>query len=88
MGTGSWNRFSEQEQKWIKEAAVESSIYQRRLWAESEMASLRAIEKAGVEIIYPDKELFEQQTLSMTELFQEEPEILLLIEQIRNETEN
>ena len=85
VGTGSWKRFTEQEQKWIKEAAVESSIYQRQLWAASENESLKAIQEAGVEIIYPDKELFEQKTLTMSELFNEQPEILQLIDQIRNE---
>ena len=85
VGTGSWKRFTEQEQQWIKEAAVESSIYQRQLWAASENESLKAIQEAGVEIIYPDKELFEQKTLTMSELFNEQPEILQLIDQIRNE---
>ena len=88
VGTDSWKRFNEQEQQWIKEAAQESSIYQRQLWAESEEVSLKAIEEAGVQIIYPDKRLFEQQSLSMTELFREQPEIIQLIEQIRNETKN
>ena len=88
VGTESWKRFSEKEQKWIKEAAVESSLYQRRLWAASEKESLNAIEEAGVEVIYPDKHLFEQKTLSMSEIFQDEPEILQLIEQIRDETQN
>ena len=88
VGTDSWKRFSEQEQQWIKEAAQESSIYQRRLWAESERESLKAIEEAGVQVIYPDKQLFEQQSLSMTEMFAEQPEILQLIDQIRNEGKN
>lgn len=88
VGSDSWKRFNEQEQRWIKEAAQESSIYQRRLWAESEKESLKAIEEAGVQIIYPDKKLFEQQSLSMTDLFREQPEILQLIDQIRNEKKN
>ena len=88
VGTGSWKRFTEQEQQWIKEAALESSVYQRRLWAQSEKESLEAIRKAGVEVIYPDKQLFEQKTLSMSELFSEQPELLQLIDQIRNETKD
>ena len=88
VGMDSWKRFSEQEKNWIKEAARESSIHQRQLWAESEKRSLEAIKAAGVEVIYPDKILFEEKTLGMSELFQDQPAILELIEQIRNETEN
>ncbi|MGI9548027.1 MAG: TRAP transporter substrate-binding protein [Flavobacteriaceae bacterium] len=85
IGMDSWRRFSSEEQKWIREAAKESANYQRKLWAESERISLKAIEEAGVHISYPDRLLFEQKTKAITDLFKEEPWILKLIEEIQNE---
>ena len=53
-----WDKLSEQEQQWIQQAADESAVLQRKLWAESEEESLREVQKAGVQIIKPDKEPF------------------------------
>lgn len=88
IGMDSWRRFSLQEQEWITEAARESAVYQRELWAQSEMISLKAIREAGVTVSYPDKALFEQKTGAITGLFEEEPEIQNLIKQIRSEKED
>lgn len=57
-----WDRLSEQEQNWLKTAALESSRYQRELWQERSEAALReAQEKFGVQVFEPDKELFMSQ---------------------------
>ena len=88
VGTDSWKRFNSQEKIWIREAARESSIHQRELWAQSEKLSLQAIIDAGVEVSYPDKDLFEQKTLSISDLFNGEPEVIKLIEAIADEREN
>ncbi len=58
VGTHFWNSLTPQEQQWLQEAADESAVHQRKLWAESTAASLAAVEKAGVEIIRPDKAAF------------------------------
>jgi len=84
IGTDSWNGFTPQEQQWIKEAADESALYQRKLWAASEKESLNAIKQAGVEIRYPDKTLFEEKTRDIDILFKDSPGILKLITQIKN----
>ena len=47
--------------------------------------SLDAVEKAGVEIIRPDKTLFSSQVESIYESYKEEPEIYSLIKTIRNQ---
>ena len=88
IGTDSWKRFNSEEREWIVEAARESALYQRKLWAASEQESLEAIIKAGVEVNYPDKSLFENKTASITELFEGEPGILQLIQAIEDEREN
>ncbi len=85
IGTDSWKRFNPQEREWIKEAAVESAIHQRKLWAEAEKESLQAIKEAGVVINYPEKEAFVSMTESITDMFEEEPDIQQLIERIKNE---
>ncbi|MDT0678814.1 TRAP transporter substrate-binding protein, partial [Autumnicola musiva] len=51
IGTPVWNDLSEQEQKWLKEAAMESSEYEKKLWREAELEALEEIQKAGVEVI-------------------------------------
>ncbi len=53
-----WDKLSDQEKKWLQQAADESAILERKLWAESEKESLEEVQKAGVEIIHPDKEPF------------------------------
>lgn len=85
IGMDSWKRFNSQEREWIKGAAKESAIHQRELWAQAENKSLQAIKEAGVVISYPDKELFEKQTRSITRMFEKEPDIQKLITQIQNE---
>ncbi|WP_299258427.1 TRAP transporter substrate-binding protein [uncultured Aquimarina sp.] len=84
IGLDSWERLSKQEQAWLKEAAKESTIEQRRLWADSEKESLDAITASGVEIITPDKVSFEKQTESIKTMFRDQPEMLSLIKNIKN----
>jgi tripartite ATP-independent transporter DctP family solute receptor len=61
-----WRRLSPQEQRWLREAAHASSIYQRKLWEESVRESLRIIEEAGVEVVTDvDKEAFREKTAPM-----------------------
>ncbi|WP_298541861.1 TRAP transporter substrate-binding protein [uncultured Aquimarina sp.] len=84
IGLDTWERLSKQEQIWLKEAAKESTIEQRRLWADSEKESLDAITASGVEIITPDKVLFEKQTESIKTMFRDQPEMLSLIKNIKN----
>ncbi|AXT57656.1 TRAP transporter substrate-binding protein [Aquimarina sp. MMG015] len=84
IGLDTWERLSEQEQIWLKEAARESTIEQRKLWAASEKESLDIITTSGVEIITPDKTLFEQETESIQKMFQDNPDMLSLIKNIKN----
>ena len=60
IGTYVWNKLNEQEQKWLSASVKESVKYQRVLWAEAEEEALREVQKAGVEIIRPDKSLFSE----------------------------
>lgn len=83
IGTVAWNRLSTQEQKWLQEAADEAVVFQRKLWQEAEAEALRAVEKAGVEIIRPDKTLFADKTKQMLENFRSDTVIYDLIQKIQ-----
>ena len=58
VSTHFWKTLSAQEQRWLQEAADESAVYQHKLWAASTVESLAAVQKAGVEVVRPDKALF------------------------------
>jgi tripartite ATP-independent transporter DctP family solute receptor len=49
---------TEQQRGWVKTAMDASVVYQRKLWADAENEALTAVKKAGVEVIYPDKQPF------------------------------
>lgn len=50
--------FTDQQRDWVKKAMAASVTHQRKLWAEAEELALTEVAKAGVEIIYPDKQPF------------------------------
>ncbi len=83
ISTVIWDRLSEEEQRWIAEAAMESVTIQRKFWKESEEESLQAVKEAGVEIIEPDVEAFQNQTKSIIEDLKKQEELRELIEKIQ-----
>jgi tripartite ATP-independent transporter DctP family solute receptor len=78
-----WKKLSEQEKKWLQQAADESVPVQRKLWAESEKESLDIVEEAGVSIIYPDKEPFSDKVSALLESYRENERLYELITRIR-----
>lgn len=78
-----WNDLSPQEQKWLKESAMESSEYQKELWRDAELEALEAIQEAGVEVTYPDKEVYRERVQPMYESFAKDPEMKKIIEAIQ-----
>lgn len=83
IGTHLWNKLSEQERGWLQKAVDNSVIYQRKLWAEAEAEALREVQKAGVEIIYPDKELFAEKLTDIYEGYKDDKEFYSLIQEIK-----
>ena len=63
------------EKQWLQEAAHESTVHQRVLWAESEKESLEEVAKAGVEIIYPPKEPFAATVDPLYRDYEADPEL-------------
>lgn len=78
-----WKKLSEQEREWIQQAADESAILQRKLWAESEAKSLEEVQKAGVIINYPDKAPFIEKVQPFLESYRDNPVIYSYIKRIQ-----
>lgn len=60
-----WNQLTPQQQVWLQQAMDDSVTYQRELWAKATNEALEKVQEAGVEIIYPDKTLFQAKVKGM-----------------------
>ncbi|MDZ7268952.1 MAG: TRAP transporter substrate-binding protein [candidate division KSB1 bacterium] len=83
ISTVVWNALSPQEQQWLQEAVDESAEYQKKIWQEATAHALAEVQKAGVEIFYPDKTLFTEQVAGLYEEYRSQPEIYNLIQEIK-----
>jgi len=81
MSTVVWESLNPQQQNWLQAAVDESVVYQRRLWKESSDNALKEVQKAGVEIIYPDKAPFRESVRPMHDSYRNTP-IYDLIQEI------
>ncbi len=84
IGTPIWNQLSPQEQKWLKEAAMESSEYEKEVWREAELHALEEIKKAGVTVIEANKDDFRELVKPMYDEFSLDPKMRTIIEEIQN----
>lgn len=79
-----WKDLNADERKWLTDAVADATVYERKLWHESEIEALDAIKKAGVHVTYPDKELFKEKSEKMIEdLKTENPRLYDLVEEIK-----
>ena len=85
ISTHVWNALSGEEQGWLREAARSSVAEQRRLWGESTMEALAAVQAAGVQVIRPDKEPFRLTAEPMVESYRGTPtyDLIQAIQEIR-----
>ena len=79
-----WKKLGEEEKSWVEKAAFESAIYQSQLWEEAEQRALSAVEKAGVEIIIPDKSDFATQVAELSQKLITLPEVKEVFDRIQN----
>jgi tripartite ATP-independent transporter DctP family solute receptor len=70
IGVRVWNSLSPEQQNILQEAVDESVVYQRKIWTEAEQADLKAVEEAGIKVIYPDKAPFRESVKSVWEEFE------------------
>ena len=85
IGTKSWEKLSEQEKKWLQEAADESAQAQKKYWAVSVAASMQKLKEAGVEVIRPKKSLFADKSKSVLEEIAKDELLKKLVTQIQAE---
>ncbi|MEE4287119.1 MAG: TRAP transporter substrate-binding protein [Mariniphaga sp.] len=78
-----WDKLSDQEKEWIQQAADESAVLQRKLWAESEEESMIEVQKAGVQINRPDKEPFIEKVQPFIETYRDNEIIYSYIKRIQ-----
>ncbi|MCM4158187.1 TRAP transporter substrate-binding protein [Gramella sp. AN32] len=84
IGTPVWKKLTPQEQKWLKEAAMESSEYEKEIWRKAELHALEEIKKAGVQVIEANKDDFRELVKPMYDEFSLDPEMRSIIENIQN----
>lgn len=86
IGTKFWEKLTAEEKQWVQEAADESSQAEKVFWQNSVEESMETARKAGVEIIIPDKFLFQEQSKSVLEAFvKQHPEMSEMINKIKNQ---
>jgi tripartite ATP-independent transporter DctP family solute receptor len=78
-----WDKLNPEEREWIQQAADESAELEKKLWAESEKLSLEEVQKAGVEINYPDKEPFFEKVQPLIESYHDNEVIYSYIKRIQ-----
>ncbi|KJD36915.1 C4-dicarboxylate ABC transporter substrate-binding protein [Tamlana sedimentorum] len=84
IGTHIWDDLNEQEKKWLQTAVNNSVVYQRKLWHEAEQEALNEVQKAGVEIIYPDKTLFSEKVEDVYTTVKKDKDMYSLVQRIKN----
>ena len=62
-----WETLSPEEQGWLRQAARESAVHQRALWAEATRKDLEIARARGVEIIEPDLAPFRRKAAVLLE---------------------
>lgn len=77
-----WERLTDEEKEILRNAAQESAIYQRKLWAESTNEAMQAVQEAGIEVVRPDKEPFREKLQPMYEEYAQNEELNSYIERI------
>jgi len=86
IGTKYWDKLSDDEKKWVQEAADESSQAQKKFWSDSVEESMKTAKEAGVEIIIPEKSLFAEKSKSVLEEFvAKHPDMATIVNQIKAE---
>ena len=83
IGNSFWNQLNEEQQLWMSTAVNASIDFQRKLWAEHEANALEEVVKAGVEIVYPEKDVFMELAQKVHEQYLQDEELKSIITQIK-----
>ncbi len=81
-----WDDLFEEERAWLMKSVEQATEYQRVLWKQAEEEALREVEKAGVNIYYPDKKLFKELSHQMVDDLKERDTAMYnLVNQIKEQ---
>jgi len=83
MGTKYWSTLSEQEKKWVKEAAKTSVVAQKKFWSDNVAECMAKLKAADVEVYRPEKSLFADKSKAVIEEFKKDPAMEILVEKIQ-----
>jgi len=83
ISTHLWETLSAQEKEWLQSAVDVSVEYQRKLWAKAELEALKAVKKAGVTVVKPDKTMFKNKVESIYESYKNDAQMYSLIKRIQ-----
>ncbi|MGB2906977.1 MAG: TRAP transporter substrate-binding protein [Candidatus Aminicenantaceae bacterium] len=83
ISTKLWQDLSPEFRELIRDAALESAQVQKELWREATERALSEVQKAGVQIHYPDKSLFQARVGPLYEGYRDKPLIYGLIREIQ-----
>ena len=78
-----WSSLTEQQQHWVNMAMTDAVTLQKSLWEDASNTALKAVIEDGVEVVYPDKTLFQDQVDSFHESF-DDPLIVEMMKTIKN----
>ncbi|MEN6414665.1 MAG: TRAP transporter substrate-binding protein [Veillonellales bacterium] len=78
-----WDTLSPEDQQIVRQAAVESTEYQKKAWADYTDQALKDLAERGVVISKPDKEPFRKAVSSMYEKYPEYKEIISRIQAVQ-----
>ena len=84
VGTRFWDTLNETEKEWLQAAADDSVEKQKIFWDETIKENMKVMEKANVQIYYPDKSPFIEKTRPLLEELMKDPKMKKTIEQIEN----
>ncbi|TES51222.1 TRAP transporter substrate-binding protein [Shouchella lehensis] len=80
MGSHVWNDLTEEEQNLLKDAAEESTDYQKEIWAEAVEVAIEEAKNAGVEFYYPEKEPFREAASPLYEEYRKDKDLATLLD--------
>jgi len=83
MSSNLWRGLTDVQRQWVMEAAEESARHQRDLWRQATADALAAVEAAGVEVIYPDREPFAARVADIFDVYRGQPAVYALIQRIQ-----
>lgn len=85
ISTKFWEKLSLEEKVWVQDAANESAQKQKKFWSDSVEESMRVAKEYGVEVILPEKSLFQDKAKSVLNDFKiKNPKMETIINQIKN----